>query len=213
MVLQANERARRFYEARGFRAIRFTDGAEAIWHSLADLTSFARSQSIIAEATRVLIPTPPRRSIKAEWEAAAQMLLNLAGKDQTMSPHKTREEFSEILRIGWEQAGYPVADSDEKFLRLLRLCYTQPRDPRGPAPECTVWHDNKDCFVHQMTLINWLSTPSGRHHHYEWGEVRDALFLLNFVPLQVHRSVNKEHAKVRLWRGPLEILVADETGE
>ena len=41
---QANERARRFYEARGFRAIRFTDGAENeeqipdiryLWESLA----------------------------------------------------------------------------------------------------------------------------------------------------------------------------------
>src|SRR5262249_17054495 len=60
----------------------FGDGAEAIWHSMTDLTSFARAQAILAEATQVLIPPPPRRSIKTVCEPAVQWILRLAGNDR-----------------------------------------------------------------------------------------------------------------------------------
>jgi hypothetical protein len=74
-----------------------------------------------------------------------------------------------------------------------------------------VWHDNRDTYVHQPSLIEWLSTPAAHNKHWAWAEVRNALLLLNFVPEQVHRSVNSITAKVRLWRGPLDLLIDDET--
>jgi hypothetical protein len=67
--------------------------------------------------------------------------------------------------------------------------------------------------VHQPTLAEFLSTPGAKSKQYEWGYVRDAMLLLDFVPQQVHRSFNKQHAKVRLWVGPLDLLVDDEAGE
>jgi hypothetical protein len=190
---------------------RFADGVEAVFHSLTDLTSFARAQVILAQATRVLIPTPARRNIRTDWEPAVQLILRLAGKDQTMNADKLREEFRDILHMAWERAQYPHTADDAAFFAMLRLCYSHQRDPKGPPPSCAVWHDGKDCYVHQMSLIEWLSTPGGRNRHYDWGDVRNALLLLDFVPEQVHRSLNKEHAKVRLWRGPLDLLIDDET--
>ena len=191
----------------------FADDAEAVFHTLTDLTSFARAQVILAQATQVLIPTPARQNIKTEWEPAVQLILKLAGKDQTMNADKLREEFREILRIAWERAKYPCTKDDSEFLAMLRLCYSNKRDPQGPPPACAVWHDQAHCYSHQMSFMNWLSTPGGRNKHYDWGEVQNAYLLLDFVPKQVHRSVNNQHAKVRLWRGPLDLLIDDESGE
>jgi hypothetical protein len=191
----------------------FAAGGEAIWHSMTDLTSFARSQAILAEATRELIPTPPRKTIKAAWEPAVALILQLAGMARVTSADKLRDEFEDILQCAWKRAERPAATDDKEFLDKLRACQTHKRNPQGPPPESCVWHDGEYCYVHQPSLIEWLSTPGGRNRHYDWGDVRDALLLLDFTPEQIHRSYDGVSAKVRLWRGPLEILVDDESGE
>jgi hypothetical protein len=191
----------------------FRDGGEAIWRTMTDLTSFARSQAILAEATQQLIASPSRKTLKAVWEPAAQLILQLAGTDRVASADEQRDEFRDILHTAWKRAECPSTHDDAGFLKQLRACQTHARDPHGPPPVCCVWHDGENCYVHQASLIEWLSTPSGRNRHYAWGYVRDALLLLDFVPVQIHRSVKNESAKARLWRGPLEILVDDESGE
>jgi hypothetical protein len=197
----------------------FARGDEAIWRSMTDLTSFARSQAILAAATGELIPTPSRKTIKAVWEPAVALILQLAGTDRVTSADKLRDEFREILSNTWKRAGCPntvSADdeqSDRAFLVLLRECSTHTRDPHGPPPRYCIWHDGEHSYVHQPSLVEFLSTPGGRSKHYDWSDVRDALLLLDFVPQQVHRSFANEHAKVRLWRGALDLLVDDESGE
>ena len=190
----------------------FEDGAEAIWPSVADLISFPRSQAIVGQATEVVIPTPNRRSIKPDWEPAAQWILQLAGKDQTNSTDSLREEFRHIIPATWKRAGCPHVKDDTAFFEVLQECADHRRDPtaRTPPRRC-VWHDNKDAYVHQPSLIEWLSTPAGHNKQWDWGQVRNALLLLDFQPEQVHRSVNSTTSKVRLWRGPLDLLVDDET--
>jgi hypothetical protein len=195
----------------------FGDGAEAIWHSMTDLMSFARSQAILAEATQTLIPTPPRRSTKAVWEPAVQWILRLAGNDRINTTDALREEFRTIIYSTWKKAKCPHTmtdqdrESDTLFFQFLQECLEHRRDPSATQPpRCCVWHDGENCYVHQPSLIDWLSTPSGRHKQYDWGDVRNALLLLDFVPEQVHRSINRQNVNVRLWRGPLDLLVDDE---
>jgi hypothetical protein len=190
----------------------FAGAAEAIWLTITDLMSFARSQVILAEATKTVMRTPARRMVKALWEPTAQIILRLAGKDQVMNVNKLRDEFREILPTAWKLARCPdTTGDDQAFLILLQQCYTHVRDPKGPPARCAIWHDADHCYVHQASLMEWLSTPGGRNKHYDWGDVRNALMLLDFVPERVHRSVNNEHANVRLWRGPLDLLVDDES--
>jgi hypothetical protein len=140
----------------------FRDGGEGIWHSTVDLMSFARSQAIIAEATQVVIPTPQRRSIKADWEPAAQWILRLAGKDETNSTDSLREEFRQIIPGVWKRADCPHVEDDAAFFEVLQECEDHRRDPTAQRPprRC-VWHDNNDTYVHQPALIEWLSTPAG----------------------------------------------------
>jgi hypothetical protein len=209
----------------GFKAIKrrgpmivadFGESNEAIWKTMTDLTSFARSQAILAEATQVLIPTPVRRDVKPLWEPAVQLILRLAGDDRITSTDALREEFREIIPDTWKKAGLPIAVDDPQFLAVLRECQSHVRDPKSIAPpRCCVWHDNQHCYVHQPSLIEWLGLPAGGNKRPDWGEVRNALLLLNFVPERVHRSVTdksgKVAANVRLWRGPLDLLADDET--
>ena len=197
---------------------------EAIWGSTKDLLNFATGQAIIADATGIVLPHPPRTQLRALWEPASQAILNLAGKDRVTTSDALREEFAHILYATWKRAGCPsVTDADEtkadaEFLQLLKLCGTHERDHAAPPPKCAVWHDHCDCFVHQPTLLEWLSTPHAKAKHYPWPEVDKALLLLGFRPEQIHRSVKKpdgrrDIAKVRLWRGPIDVLTDDESEE
>jgi hypothetical protein len=191
----------------------FAEAAEAIWPTIRDLMNFASSQAILAEATGIVMRTPKRQTIKSLWEPTAQIILRLAGKDRVMNIHKLRDEFREILPTAWKLAHCPHAVNNEgEFLDLMQQCYTHVRDPKGPPPRCVIWHDGKNSYVHQPSLMQWLSTPGGRNKHYDWGDVRNALLLLDFIPEQIHRSVDNQNAKVRLWRGPLDLLVDDESG-
>jgi hypothetical protein len=196
----------------------FSDGSEAIWRTITDLTSFARSQAILAEATQTLMATPPQRRIKSLWEPTVQWILRLAGSDRITSSDSLREEFRHIIYATWKRAGCPDTTSDldretdSEFFSYLGKCLDHRRDPTAlKPPRHCVWHDGKDCYVHQPSLIEWLSTPAGRNKHYDWSDVRNALLLLDFVPEQTHRAIEGTDIKVRLWRGPLDLLIDNET--
>jgi hypothetical protein len=155
--------------------------------------------------------TPKRQNIKLLWEPTAQLILRLAGKDRIVTTDKLRDEFRDNLKNTWKCAGCPTANDDQAFLKLLQECYAHARDPKGPPARCAIWHDGKSCYIHLLSLSQWLSTPGGGNHGYDWDQIRKALLLLDFVPERAHRSVNNECANVRLWRGPLDLLVDDES--
>src|SRR6516162_4483633 len=58
-----------------------TDNIQVVWPSTAELNAFGRSQAVIADATNVLIPTPPQGEIRRQWEQAVGLLLQLAAQD------------------------------------------------------------------------------------------------------------------------------------
>jgi hypothetical protein len=185
---------------------------EAVWPTMHELVNFAKSQEILAEATQTLIRTPPRRSAKALWEPAAQLILRLAGATDMTSTDSLRDEFQHIILSTWKRAGCPHAREDEVFFEMLRECLEHRRDPQAAQPtRCCVWHDGHCAFVHQPSLVEWLSTPAARNKHYDWGEVRQALALLDFKREQIHLSHHGQTVNVRAWRGPLELLIDDET--
>jgi hypothetical protein len=184
---------------------------EAVWPSIQDLISFSKSRAILAETTQMLIPTPPRRAANAAWEPTAQVIMKLAGTSDITSMDSLRDEFADILQSTWKRAERPAATDDGEFIDLLRACQTHKRNPQGPPPNHCVWHDGEHCYVHQPSLIEWLSTPAARNKQYDWSDVRKALLLLGFKREQIHRSRDKETLNVRLWRGPLELLIDDET--
>jgi hypothetical protein len=184
---------------------------EAVWPSIQDLISFPKSQAILFETTQTLIRTPKRRAAKASWEPVAQAIMRLAGASDITSMDSLRDEFADILHTTWKRAECPEATDDEEFMEQLRACQTHARNPQGPPPSYCVWHDGEHCYVHQPSLIEWLSTPGGRNKHYDWADVRKALLLLGFEREQIHRSRGGETINVRLWKGPLELLVDDET--
>ena len=189
----------------------FGDGREAIWPTTKELLNFTNSQAILAEATGVVMRSPSRRSLKAVWEPAAQLILELAGKDRVPSTDKLRDEFHQILYMTWKRASCPVTNDDTEFFELLRQCAIHKREAHSEPPRCAIWHDNRTCYVHQPTLIEWLSTPVAKSKHYDWGEVQKALLLLEFKPRQIHRSEAGQGAKARLWCGPMDYLIDDET--
>jgi hypothetical protein len=184
---------------------------EAIWPSIQDLISFSKSQAILAETTQTLIPTPSRRAAKAVWEPTAQLIMRLAGTSDITSMDSLRDEFADILHSTWKRADRSAATDDTEFMDLLRACQTHTRNPQGPPPSHCVWHDGEHCYVHQPSLMEWLSTPAARNKQYDWNDVRKALLLLGFQREQIHRSRGRETVNVRLWRGPLELLIDDET--
>jgi hypothetical protein len=69
------------------------------------------------------------------------------------------------------------------------------------------------CWIYQDALVTWLSTPVAKSKHYDWEYVRTALLLLDFNPRELHRSLNGERVHVRVWKGPLDLLVDDDTVE
>jgi hypothetical protein len=186
---------------------KFADGAEAIWPSITELKSFSKAQAIIADATDILISTPSNQKVRAMWEPAVQLILQLATGDKVPIGAALREEFREILRSVWERAGSPIADKTEQFVELLQQCSLHYRDPHRGPPCCCIWIAEDACWVHQPQLMDFLSTPLGKNRHYPWEIVRSALLLLDFRPVKsVTRSAGGIVAKANVWRGPKALL-------
>jgi hypothetical protein len=191
---------------------RFEGGAEALWRTATDLVVFSRSQAIIFDATGVLISTPSARKIRATWEPVAQLLRRVADQDSVATGPGLADEFAQIIRSTWERAGHPDATADaDMFLAILQECNTHQRDHAGGPPRCCVWIGEESAWIHQPSLLDWLSCPVAKSKHYPWDDVRAALLLLDFVPRELHRSLGGQGIHVRVWRGPLDLLTDDET--
>jgi hypothetical protein len=187
---------------------RFDDGAEAIWPSMIDLTSFNRAQAIIADACDILISTPSRSTVRRKWEPAVQLILQLATGDKVATGAALREEFREILQSVWERAGSPIADTPEKFVALLQQCSSHERDPKKGPPPCCIWIAENASWVHQPQLMDFLSTPLGKNKHYPWEVVRSALLLLDFrLVKSLTRSYEGICVKTNVWKGPTTLLM------
>jgi hypothetical protein len=190
----------------------FADGSQGIWRTMSDLMVFSRSQAILAGATGLVIPTPPNRIVRREWEPAAALMLRVADRDKVLTAADLKDEFSEVLRATFKRAGTPYASDPDAFVQILGECTTHSRDPQnGNPPRCCVWVAEESVWVHQPSLLEWLSTPMGKNKHYPWADVREALFLLDFRPRQIHRSAGTSAAKANVWQGSLDVLTDDET--
>jgi hypothetical protein len=174
---------------------------------LGDLASGAKStDELLANATEIYAKLGTRINAAGMSRLAS---VNLDAVQPTITLLNSLAVFGGRIQFESVKGRGPMIVAT--FLDKLRACQTHKRNPQGPPPESCVWHDGEYCYVHQPSLVEWLSTPGGRNRHYDWGDVRDALLLLDFTPEQIHRSYDGVSAKVRLWRGPLEILVDDET--
>ena len=193
---------------------RFEDGRQAIWRTAIDLGTFARSQAILFDATGFLIPTPTTRRIKPVWEPVAQLIRRVADRDQANTGPDLKDEFQEVLRATWKRATCPTAHTRAEFVDILEECNLHVRNAENKPPRCAIWVYKEWCWIHQPSLLDWLSTPAAKNKHYVWGEVKEALFMLDFCPLpNFHRSADGRHAKASVWRGPLDLLIDDESEE
>jgi hypothetical protein len=101
---------------------------------------------------------------------------------------------------------------------MLRDCQNYRRDHEAEKPpDCCVWVGGagelaeRYCWICQEPFMSWLSTPMAKSKHYPWEDVRVALLQLNFNPIDMHRSLNSQQVHVRVWRGPIDLLVDDDT--
>jgi hypothetical protein len=196
----------------------FADGREAQWNTATDLRTFARSQDILLDATGFLIPSPTLREIKPTWEPVAQLIRRIADHDAKNIEPPLKDEFEQVIRGTWVRAGRPEAFGREAFFYRLCECleYRRVHDAEQP-PNCCVWiggagvQATPSCWVHQDALLTWLSTPVAKSKHYAWEDTRTALLLLKFSPRELHRSFNGTKVHVRVWQGPVDLLIDDDT--
>jgi hypothetical protein len=196
----------------------FINGREARWNTATDLRTFARSQDVLLDATGYLIPTPAQKAIKRIWEPCAQLIRTLADQDATNIEPPLKDEFEQIIRATWVRADRPQAFGKEAFFEILRECQSHQRNHAAEKPpRCCVWvggvgeSSTHFCWIYQDALLTWLSTPVAKSKHYAWDDVRTALLLLDFAPRELHRSLGGERIHVRVWKGPLDVLVDDDT--
>ena len=142
------------------------------------------------------------------WEPAVQLILQLAAGDKVSTDAALREEFREILRCVWEQAGSPAVITPEQFVSILNDCRSRQRRPQEAPPSCCVWLAETACWVYQPQLMAYLSTPRSQNRQHPWETVRSALLLLEFRLMKsLHRSANGITAQASVWRGPEAILM------
>jgi hypothetical protein len=183
-----------------------TLGAEIVWPTIADLASFSRSQSIIADHAGVLLPTPPQGSIRRWWEAAAHVLLTLSAADGISLQNPLREETRDLVRLMFEHCGHPVAKSSREFIECVRTTLSARRDPGGNPPPC-VFVAEESVWLHMPTFRRWLSIPALTNKLFPLSDLRNGLLLLGFVYCEnVTRGFEGDSETVCLWRGALETL-------
>lgn len=199
----------------------FTNGRQAQWFSATDLRTFSRSQDILYDATDFLIQTPAQRNgIKNVWEPVSQLIRDISNADAVNLEAPLKDEFESIIRTTWIRAGRPYANDAEEFYAILRKCQRWVRNEKAEAPPvCCVWAGGNGesslhhVWIYQETFIDWLSTPMAKRKYYPWDDVRKALMMLDFETDRPHLSRNGESVKVRVWKGPLSLLIDDETGQ
>jgi hypothetical protein len=197
----------------------FAGGREAQWATATDLRVFARSQDILFQATGFLIPSPAQdRGIRLIWEPVAQLIRRIADQDATDIDPPLKDEFEQIIRATWVRADRPEAFGREAFFKVLRECQDFRRDHAAEKPpRCCVWIGGAGeaaehyCWIYQDALLTWLSTPVAKSKHYAWDDARTGLLLLGFEPRELHRSWDRCRVHVRVWRGPLDLLIDDDS--
>jgi hypothetical protein len=188
----------------------FEHGTRAIWRTAGELASFRESQHILFAATGQLLATPPQRKVLALWEPAAQLIRRIADQDAVDTRPALEDEFADILSATFERAGRPVIENPAEWIAMLRECTSHKRNPQSPTPpSCAVWAGEGYAWVHQPSLVEWLSTPSARNKHFAWEDVRTALLLLDFVQRDLHRSHDTSEGHARVWQGPLDLLATE----
>jgi hypothetical protein len=183
-----------------------TSKLEVIWPSTAELASFSKTQAIIADTANILIPTPPHRQIRAQWEPAIALLLQLAAKDGLSLEPALKEEVRDLVRLMWRAARQPVAKNSGEFIEFMRAVQQTRRNPAGAVPPC-VFAAEKQAWVHVPSFRAWLSLPSLTNRMYPLAEVRNGLLLLGFVYCEnLRRGHEGDTETTCLWRGPLTVL-------
>jgi hypothetical protein len=212
---------------------------QVIWRNARELANFTLAQSAIFDGTGVLLPSPGPRKVRRIWEPLAQLIRSIADQDAVDMEPPLADEFRQILRDVWQKSGKPNADASpdadappspkqvrRQFNLMLHQCQLQNRESSTPA---CVWIAEGEIWVYPDTLTAWLSTAAGKSKHYSVEQVREGLSLLEFKPVDLHRSLSycplhrpaikteKPVApcdiRIRMWHGPLDLLVDDETGE
>jgi hypothetical protein len=193
-----------------------TDKTEIVWTSTADLSSFAKSQAVISDCTNILIPTPKKGEIRWQWEQAEHLLLRLAGENQINLEPALKEEVREWLRLAFQAAGHPQADSNSSFIEFMRTIQRTRRNPKwgfedstkpdGKFPPC-VFVAEESAWVHVPSLRAWLSVPALINRMPVLTDVRNGLLLLGFIYHEnLCRRDGKDAETLCLWCGPLSVL-------
>jgi len=60
------------------------------------------------------------------------------------------------------------------------------------------------------SLLDWLSTPVAKYKHYQFGEARKALSMIQFSRREIDRSFEGDEIHLDVWCGQLDLLADDE---
>jgi hypothetical protein len=210
----------RSFSRRGSMVLAATaEDKEIIWPTTADLVSFGRARSCVAECADILLPQPPRNQIAKVWEPAVEIIVRLAAQNAVRVEHVLRAECRDLLILMWRYARQPHATNSEDFVRFLVTISESHRgqsagvrsrkdgsiDP-PPAPPA-VFIAEGFCWVHVPTWRNWLSLPSLTNRLYPLADIRQGLMLLGF---EYHKDVTRGHegesVTASLWRGRVDVL-------
>jgi hypothetical protein len=183
-----------------------SSGVDVVWPSTAELGSFSKTQAIVSDSTNIWIPTPGHRQIRAQWEPAIGLLLELAARDGLRLEPALKEEIRDLVRLMWRAAGQPAAKDSGEFMEFMRAVQHTRRNPAGAFPPC-VFAAEEQAWIHVPSFRAWLSLPSLTNRLYPLTEVRNGLLLLGFVYCEnLRRGHEGDTETTCLWRGPLDVL-------
>jgi hypothetical protein len=186
---------------------KLANGRKVIWYTTADLLNFSRSQAVIAAASSVVLPNPPKGRMSEFWVPVAEMILKLASKDLQLDGDPLEDECRELLQHMWFRSGSTEVQDSREFMGCMERIQIAVRN-RDPNPPPCVFRAETFCWVHLHTLRQWLSTPQFMNYPYDYARVRNGLYLLGFKYIEdVTRGVEGEASSLCLWRGPEDTLV------
>jgi len=123
---------------KGSMILAYTDQGKEIRFAHDQLQVFAAASKVIFKATNKLIPTPPQKKIRAWWEPAAQMLVDLGAQEPGAldAEDPLRPETLEWLQLLFDRANQPVARCTEDFVHFMLVARNTPRDPNSQPLVC-----------------------------------------------------------------------------